>query len=1003
MNKTSSESSPLHNNDNAPSIPSTAAPTAPVLPKWKTFLTKLHLPPLENCRKPLKTSLAFLIGIIMTLSNKCREAIGPGSLLICIVLVFYSPSRPLGVVFEDVIFGSLGAIVASAYSLLAMYCASIARDLSDPSPVQPESGGVLAIFLLVAVFLFSVLRLRVPKSTFACINGCIVVAFSLTQSSVVHGFEPSIVWSFMIPIAVGGIIALGISALIWPDDSITNYMNILHKALDGYNVFFKEHAEGLLSITPTDITTTLPTLHDRVQSTILSLIDSKRSVHRDILFSRLNGHDISKITKLVKAMRTPLHGIGVSQIMKQDFMRYSAQSLGDNELHNETIQKQIEQENQDLIKELEALKPYFQQLIDGLHDAMEDCITRLLMLHPIPERDNLHSFLWPFPRLWYTHRPNKHRHHFNNKHRPIDIPLHHIQPDQVEEMVHECIRQVDAKMTDMLTTHWHAPLRRYFSGLHLISLYRFCVREYAMTIIELLKFVGETEKLRKGRRLWFPSNKSIRKWFRDTEAPWSSSVAHSNVNGGGQNEGHDDPVSDLTLVRTHTRHEVSGGDYGAHQEEIHRGAAGGAFVLSSTGKRYHRDPDVDAPASRIQKFWYILFRVHRWIRHPNTTFAMKTAIGTVLLAVPVYLENTAEWFIEWRFQWCMIIMMLWMLPSTGMFLYSLLMKTLGTIAGGVLGIVVWEITQGNPYGIGGVLFVVLAILYYQLMYRPTLRMFCVLTIITLLLVVIYEYQYKVGGMAGHDEVWTVAGKRIALVLVGVIAASILSMIPEPHMGRVELRKRLAQTLRDIGRMYGILTSQFIVEYDKSNKRPTKEQLKGFSRLAINIRRQLADERVFLNHARFEPPLRGRFPIEVYQIVLEKVDNIADLVMDMSFALKDIDPVWRKRISTTLNKERRRYLASNMTTIKLLSATLAAKMALPPYMISPGEARQQFSQSLNNKVRRLQPEDLTHPSFLRYSTYVVTSGTFVQELQTLLEAVEDLVGVEDPQEWLRLHV
>ena len=119
-----------------------------------------------------------------------------------------------------------------------------------------------------------------------------------------------------------------------------------------------------------------------------------------------------------------------------------------------------------------------------------------------------------------------------------------------------------------------------------------------------------------------------------------------------------------------------------------------------------------------------------------------------------------------------------------------------------------------------------------------------------------------------------------LVLAGVVAASILSMVPEPHAGRVELRKRLAQTLRDIGRLYGILTSQFIVEYETNSFQLTKDQVKGFRRMGLNIRRQIADERLFLGHARFEPPLRGRFPIEVYKIVLEKVDNMADLVTDM---------------------------------------------------------------------------------------------------------------------------
>ncbi|KAI7860547.1 hypothetical protein BDC45DRAFT_543175 [Circinella umbellata] len=678
----------------------------------------------------------------------------------------------------------------------------------------------------------------------------------------------------MIPIAVGGIIALGVSALIWPDDSITNYMNILHKALDGYNVFFKEHAEGFLSVTPTGITTTLPTLHDRVQSSLLQLIDCKRAVHRDILFSHLNGRDISKITKLVKAMRTPLHGIGVSQIMKKDFVGYSAQRLGEDALHDKATLKHIEQENQEFLKELGEFQPLFQQLNDGLYSAMNDCIARLHLLHPHPMRSNVNSLFWPFPRLWYTHRPNKKRHsnHFEK-------PLSNITVDQIEDMVKECIHQVDIKIKTLSAAHWRSQLQRHFSGLHLISLYRFCIHEYSLTIIDLLKFVDGAEKSRTRSRLWFPSNKAIRKWLMDTDTPWSSSAIHGEASDtADNNNGYDEPT-DLTLIRTHTRREISDGDYEG-QKDSDRGDDNGGFVMASTGKRYYRDPDVDAPATKFQKFWYMMFRGYRWMREPGTVFAMKTALGTVLLALPVYLKDSAGWFIEWRFQWCMIILMLWMLPTTGMFFYSLLMKTLGTIAGGILGIVVWEITQGNPYGIGVVMYVALVIIYYNLMYRPAARIFCIVTIITLILVVIYEYQYKVSGEEKIDPVWTLAGKRMILVLAGVVAASILSMIPEPHAGRIELRKRLAQTLRDIGRLYGILTSQFIAEYETSSWKLTQEQVKGFRRMGLNIRRQIADERLFLAHTRFEPPLRGRFPIEVYKIVLEKVDNMADLVTDM---------------------------------------------------------------------------------------------------------------------------
>ncbi|KAI7855313.1 hypothetical protein BDC45DRAFT_583069 [Circinella umbellata] len=156
------------------------------------------------------------------------------------------------------------------------------------------------------------------------------------------------------------------------------------------------------------------------------------------------------------------------------------------------------------------------------------------------------------------------------------------------------------------------------------------------------------------------------------------------------------------------------------------------------------------------------------------------------------------------------------------------MKTLGTIAGGILGIVIWEITQGNSYGIGVVMYIS----------SLAVRIFCIVTTITLILVVVYEYQIQ--------------------ILADVVAASILSTIPEPHAGRVEL-------------LHGNLPRNKLKDFVVS--------------MGLNIRHQIADERLFLAHTRFEPPLRGRFPIKVYKIVLEKVNNMADLVTDMASRIK----------------------------------------------------------------------------------------------------------------------
>lgn len=118
-----------------------------------------------------------------------------------------------------------------------------------------------------------------------------------------------------------------------------------------------------------------------------------------------------------------------------------------------------------------------------------------------------------------------------------------------------------------------------------------------------------------------------------------------------------------------------------------------------------------------------------------------------------------------------------------------------------------------------------------------------------------------------------------LVLIGFVASAILSMIPYPVAGRVELRKRLAQTLRDIGKMYGILTF-WLITPSIATQEFTQYQLKSFRKLAVNVRRQIEDEHTFLKLSVFEPPLRGKFPAAKYRMVLEKVDNMADLVTDM---------------------------------------------------------------------------------------------------------------------------
>ena len=152
-----------------------------------------------------------------------------------------------------------------------------------------------------------------------------------------------------------------------------------------------------------------------------------------------------------------------------------------------------------------------------------------------------------------------------------------------------------------------------------------------------------------------------------------------------------------------------------------------------------------------------------------------------------------------------------------------------------------------------------------------------MTTITMLLVISYEYGYIVDGAATYDKVWTVAGKRLLLVVIGIAASAILISIPFPPTSRVALRKSISVTIRDIGIAFGVLSASAISIQGAST---SPLAIKKFSKLALELRRQIAEERVLLHHTKYEPPLRGFFPASSYATLVEKMDNMSDLVINM---------------------------------------------------------------------------------------------------------------------------
>jgi hypothetical protein len=116
-----------------------------------------------------------------------------------------------------------------------------------------------------------------------------------------------------------------------------------------------------------------------------------------------------------------------------------------------------------------------------------------------------------------------------------------------------------------------------------------------------------------------------------------------------------------------------------------------------------------------------------------------------------------------------------------------------------------------------------------------------------------------------------------MVVIGILASSILLAIPFPPTSRVELRKKLSCTVRDIGKCFGILSASAMTS---TGKKASPAIALAFSKLSLKLRRQISEEHTLFHHTAYEPPLRGYFPSASYKTLVEKMDNMADLVINM---------------------------------------------------------------------------------------------------------------------------
>jgi Putative ER transporter, 6TM, N-terminal len=117
----------------------------------------------------------------------------------------------------------------------------------------------------------------------------------------------------------------------------------------------------------------------------------------------------------------------------------------------------------------------------------------------------------------------------------------------------------------------------------------------------------------------------------------------------------------------------------------------------------------------------ILAIIH-FLGNTEGLYALRVLIVTIAMGVPAVLTTSAGFYYREKGLWVLIIAQTGLVTCTADFVYGFGMRVLGTVAGGVLGLVCWYIGAGtgpgNTYGMSAIMAVMIVCLMWGRLFAP---------------------------------------------------------------------------------------------------------------------------------------------------------------------------------------------------------------------------------------------------------------------------------------------
>lgn len=565
----------------------------------------------------------------------------------------------------------------------------------------------IVYFCMISVFVYFMARLRakIPKLALMAMFSWIITDIFLVIAPLIPSFNGTIAQLLIKPAATGAGFGLAFNIFLFPESTSL-------KTLDDMQTLFKP-MKGFFDaclISFSNPTTKLDLL--KLQEAKSHVVTAYKQVEAslgflplDLSISRWNADDVTSLRELMTKVVTMYTGLLSLQIarmeagrrhMTMDDMEAALQD-GDETRKNavgahqmamalDVRHKMQHPEQEELLwKSMAALMDSSDEIlhscndtVDAVVEAIDTVNSRRWIRAPSAEQceqmaakhndvlQRLNTHIDGFAGMSTEHLLAPHAHLFNEN---------------------GYLNQPDNKGT-------MAPMHGLLLGL----LFEERILGVARALSYLLTRVVELERGRTKKHLWFPTGfRHFAAWvFGDTPTPSVGTLG-------------DTGPAELEKVETVKEQEKevkkSGKSKPAQKKDEEQTEA--AVQLETI--RYH-------PGKRRGAFNTFVLAVVQWLTNDDALFATRVVLVTIAAAVPAVCTSTAGFYYREKGLWALIMAQMGMGTYTADFVYGMVLRTLGTVLGGVIGMVCWYIGAGNgpgePYGMAAIVAVFIVILMW---------------------------------------------------------------------------------------------------------------------------------------------------------------------------------------------------------------------------------------------------------------------------------------------------